>query len=263
MLRCAADADAVHHARVCVRRLRSDVRTFQPLLDAGWAGELRERLRWPQDVLSAARDADVVLEHLRCARRALPECDQPTFDEVAGAPARRAGAGVRRRARDVRRSALRAHVARDGRRRRTPAAQRARRRADRRCDRSDAERGLGDAAPPDSQAFAPAVGPRAARDPHRRQTRALRRRGDRARRRPAAPGVWGATRSGCRRCSASSTTPSSPASGCARWAPPGMRRSSRASSAAVANDAERDARRRWRKAWRAVKRSYRRLRRNW
>jgi CHAD domain-containing protein len=101
-LRLAADEAAVHHARVCVRRLRSDLRTFSPLLDANWACELRERLQWPQDVLSAARDADVVLENVRRASVALPEVDRRIVEEVL-APMRAA----RERAYDVVRGMLR------------------------------------------------------------------------------------------------------------------------------------------------------------
>jgi len=100
-LRLAADETAVHDARVCVRRLRSDLRTFSALLDASWAAELRERLRWPQDVLSAARDADVVIESVRRASAALSESDRRIVEDVL-APLRAA----RERAYDVVRAML-------------------------------------------------------------------------------------------------------------------------------------------------------------
>jgi CHAD domain-containing protein len=101
-LRLAADAPAVHDARVCIRRLRSDLRTFLPLLDARWSCELRERLRWAQDVLSAARDADVAIESVRSASAALPESDRRMVEDVL-APMRAA----RERAYDVVREMLR------------------------------------------------------------------------------------------------------------------------------------------------------------
>jgi CHAD domain-containing protein len=101
-LRLAADETVVHDARVCVRRLRSDLRTFSALLDASWAAELRERLRWPQDVLSAARDADVVIENVRRASAALAESDRRIVEDVL-APLRAA----RERAYDVVRAMLR------------------------------------------------------------------------------------------------------------------------------------------------------------
>jgi len=103
-LRLDPDADSVHQARVAIRRLRSDLRSFLPLLDADWARELRTRLRWPQDVLSAARDADVILANLGHASNALP-ADRSLIDELL-APLRaareRAYEGVRTMLRDPR-----------------------------------------------------------------------------------------------------------------------------------------------------------------
>jgi CHAD domain-containing protein len=63
-LRAGDDAEAVHDARVAVRRLRSDLRALRPALDRAWANELRERLRWLGDELGAARDAGVLFERL-------------------------------------------------------------------------------------------------------------------------------------------------------------------------------------------------------
>lgn len=97
-LRLDPDAEAVHQARVAIRRLRSDLRSFAPLLDADWARELRARLRWPQEILSAARDADVVLENLDRASIALPDIDRRRLGEVLAplqAARERAYAGVR------------------------------------------------------------------------------------------------------------------------------------------------------------------------
>jgi len=56
---------AVHQMRVGTRRLRSDLRTFRPLLDAGWAERLRGELSWLADVLGGARDAEVLRARLR------------------------------------------------------------------------------------------------------------------------------------------------------------------------------------------------------
>jgi CHAD domain-containing protein len=66
-LRAAIGADdtAVHQMRVGIRRLRSDLRTFGPLLDPAWARELRGELSWVADVLGAARDAEVLRGRLR------------------------------------------------------------------------------------------------------------------------------------------------------------------------------------------------------
>jgi CHAD domain-containing protein len=56
---------AVHQMRVGCRRLRSDLRTFRPLLDADWADRLRDEVSWLADVLGRARDAEVLRERLR------------------------------------------------------------------------------------------------------------------------------------------------------------------------------------------------------
>jgi CHAD domain-containing protein len=66
-LRAAIGADdtAVHQMRVGCRRLRSDLRTFAPLVEAGWARPLRDELRWLAGVLGGARDAEVLRARLR------------------------------------------------------------------------------------------------------------------------------------------------------------------------------------------------------
>jgi CHAD domain-containing protein len=56
---------AVHQMRVGVRRLRTDLKTFRPLLDSAWAKGLREELSWLADALGAARDAEVLRARLR------------------------------------------------------------------------------------------------------------------------------------------------------------------------------------------------------
>ena len=58
--------------RVGCRRLRSDLRTFAPLLDAGWADGLRDELSWLADVLGAARDAEVLRARLQRTAAADP-----------------------------------------------------------------------------------------------------------------------------------------------------------------------------------------------
>jgi CHAD domain-containing protein len=45
---------------VATRRLRSDLRTFAPLLDEGWADGLRDELSWLADLLGGVRDLDVL-----------------------------------------------------------------------------------------------------------------------------------------------------------------------------------------------------------
>jgi CHAD domain-containing protein len=63
--RAGQDPEGVHQARVATRRLRCDLRTFGPLLDPEWAGSLRDELRWLGRELGVAREAEVLLGHLR------------------------------------------------------------------------------------------------------------------------------------------------------------------------------------------------------
>lgn len=60
VVRLGDDPEGVHKARVAARRLRSDLRTFRPLLDRGWAGALRDELRWLGRLLGPVRDAEVL-----------------------------------------------------------------------------------------------------------------------------------------------------------------------------------------------------------
>ncbi|GAB3955541.1 CHAD domain-containing protein [Micromonospora vulcania] len=63
---------AVHQMRVAIRRLRSDLRTFKPLLRRAWSRPLRTELHWLAGVLGAARDAEVLRDRLRRTATADP-----------------------------------------------------------------------------------------------------------------------------------------------------------------------------------------------
>lgn len=63
--RLGADPEGVHQARVATRRLRSDLQTFEPLIDLKWARGLRRELKWLADELGSVRDADVLDKLLR------------------------------------------------------------------------------------------------------------------------------------------------------------------------------------------------------
>lgn len=58
------DVEGVHQMRVAARRMRSDLRTFDVLVDAKWAQELVDELRWLGDELGRVRDLDVLRERL-------------------------------------------------------------------------------------------------------------------------------------------------------------------------------------------------------
>ena len=81
-LRLGADPEAVHKARVATRRLRSDLRSFKPLLDAKWAQSLREDVQWLADELGAVRDADVLVGRLRRGAATLAEEDGQAAEAV-------------------------------------------------------------------------------------------------------------------------------------------------------------------------------------
>ncbi len=78
--RVGEDPEGVHQARVATRRLRSDLRTFAPLLDHDWRTETRAELKWLADALGAVRDADVLEIRLHAA------VDDVGIDPDAAAP---------------------------------------------------------------------------------------------------------------------------------------------------------------------------------
>ena len=80
VVRLDAGDEGVHQARVATRRLRSDLRTFRPLLDAPdeppALAPLLEELRWLGGLLGAVRDADVLGQRLREVVRDLDDPDE-------------------------------------------------------------------------------------------------------------------------------------------------------------------------------------------
>jgi CHAD domain-containing protein len=65
IVREGEDPEGVHKGRVAVRRLRSDLRTFRPLVDRDWAEALRAELRWLGQLLGPVRDAEVLRARLQ------------------------------------------------------------------------------------------------------------------------------------------------------------------------------------------------------
>jgi inorganic triphosphatase YgiF len=69
-LRVAVDdaaAEDIHQARVATRRLRSDLRTFDAVLDPVWVSHVRSDLKWLGSALGDVRDADVLAGQLEGA----------------------------------------------------------------------------------------------------------------------------------------------------------------------------------------------------
>jgi CHAD domain-containing protein len=74
-VRLGDDPEDVHQARVGTRRLRSDLRTFRPLLDADWVAGLREEAGWYAALLGDVRDSEVLMERLEHQGATLPKED--------------------------------------------------------------------------------------------------------------------------------------------------------------------------------------------
>ncbi|MDQ1496776.1 MAG: hypothetical protein QOI86_116, partial [Actinomycetota bacterium] len=74
-VRLGDDPEDVHQARVGTRRLRSDLRTFRPLLDPDWVAGLREEAGWYAALLGDVRDTEVLMERLEYQAASLPKED--------------------------------------------------------------------------------------------------------------------------------------------------------------------------------------------
>ena len=69
--RIGSDPEAIHQARVATRRLRSDLKTLEPLLRRSAAARIRDELHWIGGLLGSVRDADVLIERVEETGRTL------------------------------------------------------------------------------------------------------------------------------------------------------------------------------------------------
>jgi CHAD domain-containing protein len=76
------DHHAIHQARVATRRLRSDLRSFGPFLEASWTASLRDDLRWLGTALGRVRDTDVLLARLELRAAELPDAERLAVESV-------------------------------------------------------------------------------------------------------------------------------------------------------------------------------------
>jgi CHAD domain-containing protein len=90
-VRLGDDPEDVHQARVGTRRLRSDLRTFRPLLDPDWVAGLREELGWYAALLGDVRDTEVLMERLEHQAATLPKEDAAAVKPVVARLARERG----------------------------------------------------------------------------------------------------------------------------------------------------------------------------
>ena len=69
------DPEAVHQARVAIRRLRSDLGALHGFVDAGWSTQLRGELQWLGAELGGVRDVEVLHARLTLHAVLLPDAD--------------------------------------------------------------------------------------------------------------------------------------------------------------------------------------------
>jgi len=74
--------EAIHQMRVGARRLRSDLRTFAPLLHDDWAGALSAEVKWLARVLGDVRELDVMQARIRRLAPQLGDALAPFFAKL-------------------------------------------------------------------------------------------------------------------------------------------------------------------------------------
>ncbi|MEJ7845718.1 MAG: CYTH and CHAD domain-containing protein [Acidimicrobiales bacterium] len=84
VIRADREPEGIHQARVGTRRLRSDLRTFGPLLDRAWVDPIRDELKWFAGLLGEVRDRDVMKARLGRQATALADADQEAVLAVLG-----------------------------------------------------------------------------------------------------------------------------------------------------------------------------------
>ncbi len=62
---CQGDADALHHMRIAITRLRTAMSFFSPMVAGPQQTRIRDELKWLNTHLGVVRDLDVAIERLR------------------------------------------------------------------------------------------------------------------------------------------------------------------------------------------------------
>jgi len=75
------DPEAVHQMRVALRRLRSAMSLFGPMLATPQTDQIKEELRWLMGILGPARDTDVFIEEI-LEPLAAPLADEPGYQAL-------------------------------------------------------------------------------------------------------------------------------------------------------------------------------------
>jgi CHAD domain-containing protein len=75
-------ARAIHQTRVATRRLRSDLKTFKPLLDPVWLAHTTAELKWLGSLLGQIRDADIIAGRIQVGADAARPRERDGFEEL-------------------------------------------------------------------------------------------------------------------------------------------------------------------------------------
>lgn len=80
--RVGEDPEELHQMRVAVRRMRAMLKAARPLLDRRWADDLRAELGWLGRALGPVRDADVLIDRLRCRASAFGDTSRDAVETL-------------------------------------------------------------------------------------------------------------------------------------------------------------------------------------
>jgi CHAD domain-containing protein len=63
----SGDSEGIHRLRTSTRRLRSELRAFEDMVEPRWRGQIEQELKWLADLLGGVRDLDILIVRLRNA----------------------------------------------------------------------------------------------------------------------------------------------------------------------------------------------------
>jgi CHAD domain-containing protein len=78
---CQGDADALHHMRVSITRLRTAKSFFSPMVAGPQQARIRDELKWLNTHLGVVRDLDVAIERLREINQQSQQADDRSWKQ--------------------------------------------------------------------------------------------------------------------------------------------------------------------------------------
>jgi CHAD domain-containing protein len=81
-VRVGDDPEDLHQLRVATRRLRSVLKTAEPMLDPTWVAGMRDELAWLGGELGPSRDLDVLIPYLRSEAAELDPADRRALTQL-------------------------------------------------------------------------------------------------------------------------------------------------------------------------------------